>query len=144
MIDISNKPSLCCHPDCYNCPYADCIYEQLEIEDFISVDEHEKSVQSEIKLFSGYVRKSRRPRGQSGRKYYDLHDYNQKYYKENAESIKEFKRLTYDREENAKKCKKYAENNKEHLKEYHKSYYQRNKERLKAKAKENYHKKKGA
>lgn len=36
----NKKPSKCCKPDCFHCPYPDCIYDGMEIEDYVdSIDE---------------------------------------------------------------------------------------------------------
>lgn len=28
------KPDNCCHPDCFSCPYSDCIWDGMELSDY--------------------------------------------------------------------------------------------------------------
>lgn len=139
------KPPKCCHPNCFECPYADCRYDRLEVEDFTETNDrdylfYEESTGS--KLHKGTDKEYRIARQSAyqrrNRKYVDKHEYNQRYYEKKGDEIKESKRSKYDTKENTNNCRKYVEAHKRERKEYYRQYYLRNREKKIAMAKERY------
>ena len=41
MTNKKKKPPKCCVPNCFNCPYVECRYSGMEIEDYLEGDEIE-------------------------------------------------------------------------------------------------------
>lgn len=142
------KPPKCCHPNCFECPYVDCRYGRLEVEDYTETNNRDYFLYEDstgIKYCKGTDKEYRNARQTAyqrrNRKYVDRHEYNQKYYEEHSEEIKERMRSEYNTEENTKKCRKYAKSHKEQRKEYYRQYYLRNREKKLAVAKERYEEK---
>ena len=145
----NKKPKKCCYPDCFNCPYVDCRYDRLELNDYKEsnkrdYEHYEQHNGNKLKKsLDKTYRNARNTAYQRGRrKYQDRHEYNQKYYLEHAEEIKEKRKENYDTVKNTINCRKYAEKHKDKLKQYQREYYLKNREKRLQMAKENYHKKK--
>lgn len=147
--NMCRKPPKCCYPDCGECPYKDCRYDRLEVEDYTESNNRdyefyenatgEKLHKPSDKAYQigraiAYQRRNRR--------YLDRHDYNHRYYLLHSEKIKEKARVSYDTVKNTKKCRKYANQNREHLKEYQKDYYLRNREKKLEAARKRYQERK--
>lgn len=146
---MSLKPKNCCHPNCFNCPYDDCKYDRLEVEDFTETNNRDYFLYEDStgqKYHKGedleYRKKRQVAYQRRNRKYVDNHDYNQKYYKEHSEEIKEQRKQKYNTKKNTIMCRKYREKHKEQRKQYEKEYYEKNKEKKKAQASERYYKNK--
>lgn len=143
----TKKPPKCCHPNCFDCPYADCRYDRLEVEDFTETNNRDYFLYEDStgrKYRKGADKEYRNARNTAYKrrngKYIDRHEYNQRYYQEHKEEIKERIHSKYNTEENTKKCRKYAKAHKEQRKEYYRQYYLRNREKKLAMAKEKYRK----
>ena len=145
------KPKRCCYPDCFNCPYSDCRYDRLEVEDYTESNNRDYLLYEEYtgeklhhvsdkdyqsKRHTAYQRKK-------GRKQ-DKSEYNQKYYEKNRDKIKQKEKENYNTKKNTARCKKYRKKNIESVKEYQKKYYEIHKEEKKIKARERYYKNKTA
>lgn len=145
----NKRPPKCCYPNCFECPYVDCRYDRLEAEDYTETNNrdyflHENSTGYKLHKPTDKEYKAKRHIAyqRKNRKYVNQHEYNQLYYKENADKIKEKKKANYDRKTNTIKCRKYRKRHKEERKQYDKEYYEKNKERLKKQALERYYRNK--
>jgi len=98
----SNKrPTKCCKPDCFNCPYAHCAYEDIETEyQSQYYFEHQKEISAKRK----------------------------RYYAENRSKILARQKKNYDKEENSLKCRNWREKNLEKRRIYEHERYLRRKE----------------
>ena len=127
------KPPKCTHPDCFQCPYADCRYDRLEASDYT-----ESNNRDYFLYFDSTGRKLHKPvdkvyrdsrqaaYARANRKYYDRHDYNQRYYKKHAEEIKKRQKDTYDTEKNTIQSRKWRKKNTDRKKQYdHERYLKR-------------------
>lgn len=142
---MNQKPKNCTYPDCFNCPYKDCRYDRLEVEDFTETNNrdyfiHEDSIGKKLHQPSDKSYRNARQTAYARRKnkYRDRHEYNQKYYEEHGEEIKERKRLKYDTKTNTKECRKYRRKHADYEKERQRQYYLQNRERKLAYAKQRY------
>ncbi len=141
----TKKPPKCCHPNCFECPYADCRYDRLETEDFTETNNrdyflYEDSMGRKLHKETDKEYKNARQTAykRKNRKYVDKHEYNQRYYEKHGEEIKERKRSEYDTKKNTIKCRKYARKHQEQRKEYYRQYYLKNREKKLEIAKERY------
>lgn len=146
---MKQKPKNCTHPDCFNCPYEDCRYDRLEVEDFTETNNRDYFLYED-----SIGRKLHRPTDKAYRnarqiaydrkrnKYRDQHEYNQKYYTEHGEEIKEKNRSEYDTKKNTRKCRKWRKEHIKHERERQREYYLRNREKKLAYAKQRYEQKK--
>lgn len=141
----TKKPPKCCHPNCFECPYVDCRYDRLEVEDFTETNNRDYSLYEDStgeKLHKRTDKEYRNARQtayqRKNRKYVDRHEYNQKYYVEHGEEIKERMRKEYDTKKNTVKCRKYARKHRKQRKEYYREYYLKNREKKLEIAKEQY------
>jgi hypothetical protein len=51
---MQEKPARCCHPDCYNCPYDECIYDGYEDDETNAIDKSvKKFAMLQRALFNG-------------------------------------------------------------------------------------------
>ena len=51
---MQEKPARCCHPDCYNCPYDECIYDGYEDDETNAIDKSvKKFAMMQRALFNG-------------------------------------------------------------------------------------------
>lgn len=147
----TKKPLKCCHPDCFKCPYVDCRYDRLEIEDFTETNNrdyflYEDSTGRKLHkpMDKEYVRARNLAYQRRNRKYIDRHEYNQKYYQEHGDEIKERMHSEYDTKKNTIKCRKYSRTHKEQRKEYYRQYYLKNRSKKLKAAKERYERSKKA
>lgn len=145
----NKKPPKCTYPNCFECPYVDCRYDRMEVEDFTESNNRDYEIykQENGKAYhkgtDSEYRKKRDVAYQRRRGVYvDKHEYNQMYYKENADRIKEKQKENYDTEKNTRMCRKYRKSHKEERKKYEKEYYEKNKDKIKQRAKERYYEKK--
>ena len=121
MANKKKKPPKCCAPDCFNCPYVECRYSGMEIEDYLDgteVEEFVNPISSEDARNREYQRKYRE------RHPNEIKQRRKKYYDENsARCIKksnEWKRENRDRV-NASIRAKYAKN-KEYYRQKQREY----------------------
>lgn len=128
----NKKPPKCTYPNCFECPYVDCRYDRLEFEDYSESNNMDYELYEQStggKYHKGTDLEYRRNREvayqRSNRKYVDRHEYNQRYYKENAERIKEKLKENYNTDKNTIKCRKYRRKHKEDKKKYDKEYYEK-------------------
>ena len=145
----NKKPPKCCHPDCMNCPYVDCRYDRLEVEDYTESNKRDYEMHyawTGEKLHKQsdkeYQNKRHTAYERRNRKYVDRSEYNKQYYAVHGEEIKQKKKQNYDTEQNTIKCRKYRKKHIEERKAYDKDYYEANKERKKAMARQRYYEKK--
>lgn len=143
------KPPKCCHPSCFECPYADCRYERLETEDYTESNNrdyflYEDSMGRKLhKPSDNEYRNARHTAYQRrNRKYVDRHEYNKQYYAQHGEEIKAKRRENYDTVENTKRCRRYYKKHKADKKSYDKARYEANKESIKERARQRYQEKK--
>ena len=147
MINLK-RPIKCCQPDCFKCPYVDCRYDRLEVEDYT------ESNKRDYELYEAYTgNKLNKPSDKEytnkrkaayHRRSVKRHEYNKRYYEMHKEEIKKRAKENYDAEQNAEKCKKYRQKHKKEKQSYDKAYYELNKERIKEMARQRYYKKKRA
>lgn len=116
-----------CNHDCFNCPYPDCINDDLIHADYLA--------EKEIDQFAGANEpKSSTKRREYKRQYRQEHleqdkAYQRQYYQEHAEEKKAATRkwTKENKERVATYGKEYREKNKEYYKEYKRRYYQEHK-----------------
>ena len=113
------KPSLCTHPDCFSCPYKDCRYEQMTVEEYVESNKRDKEYKEPLPL----MEYKQRSFDCSGRK-----EYYRNYYQKNREHknrvSKEYRKRT-----NYKVSW-------DHRREYYKQWYSEHREEKIAKMKE--------
>ena len=113
------KPKHCTIPDCFSCPYKDCRYQQMTIEDYIEQNQRDRD-HSEHEL----PEYQQRSFDNSGRK-----EYFRNYYRKNREHrsrmSKEWRRRTHYKDESDRR-------------EYYKKYYQTHRAEMLEKAKMRY------
>lgn len=143
------KPKKCCYPNCFECPYSDCRYDRMEVEDYTESNKRDYDFYEQDtghKLHKGpdeeYRKKRQVAYQRNNKKYVDRHEYNQQYYKEHGDEIKESKREQYDTKKNTRICRKYRKKHSKERKEYDKQYYQKNKQKKIAQALKRYYKNK--
>lgn len=134
MSNCRNKPSLCCHPNCFACPYEDCKYERLEAIDYdisrkIDLDNSENH---KLHRDDAAIKGKHNAKKRGTRKYVDRHEYNKLYYEAHKEQIKASRKARYQRQEKSELSRK----------EYQAQLYQVQKEERKRKARERYYEKK--
>ena len=146
---MKSKPKNCTYPDCFNCPYKDCRYDRLEAEDFTETNNRDYFLREDStgrKLHQSADKAYRNARqiayDRNRRKYRDRHEYNQKYYEEHGEKIKERKRSVYQTQKNTRKCRQCRKRHPEHEKERQRQYYLENREKKLAYAKQRYEQRK--
>jgi len=146
---MNKKPKRCCYPNCFECPYTDCRYDRLEVEDYTESNNrdyilheadtgkklhHQSDKEYRNARITAYQRRNRR--------YVDRHEYNQRYYAEHGDEIKQKMRDSYDTKKNTKKCRKYRKANRDKVDSYQKSYYLLHREEKLRKARERYQERK--
>lgn len=144
----NKKPQKCCYPDCFSCPYADCRYDRLEVEDFTETNNRDYFLYKDStgnalhqKRDTGYRNARQTAYNRRRNTYRDRHDYNQQYYAEHGEEIKAKMRESYCTEDNTNKCRKYRKNHSEQEKVRQRSYYLENREKRLEYAKRRYQEK---
>lgn len=143
------RPLKCCHPDCEQCPYKDCRWDGLTAADYTETNNRDYFLYRDStgrKLHKGPDPEYRYQRQLAYRQEHrnDIHEYNQKYYAEHGEEIRQRKRDEYDTAENTKKCRWYRKRYLMERQAYEKTYYERNAEKKRKQARENYYRKKVA
>lgn len=145
---MKQKPKNCTYPDCFSCLYKDCRYDRLEVEDFTETNNRDYFLREDstgIKLHQSTDKAYRNARqtayARRQGKYRDRREYNQQYYAEHREEIKEKKRSEYDTKKNTRKCRKWRRKHMEHEKERQRQYYLQNREKKLSYAKQRYEKK---
>lgn len=140
------KPKLCCHPNCFECPYSDCRYDRLETEDFTETNNRDYFLYEDStgrKYHKGTdmaYRSARQIAYQRNKRVSrDRSDYNRRYYQEHAEEIKSRQRANYSTDRNTKKCRKYEKKNADKRKEYFRQHYEKNREKKLQQARERYY-----
>lgn len=148
---LKKRPPKCVHPDCEHCPYKDCRWDTLTTADYTETNNRDYFLHLDStggKLNKGPDPEYRYQRQlayeREHRKQVDRHEYNQKYYADHGEEIRQRQRDSYDTEKNTKKCRKYRESHLAERKAYEKAYYERNAEKKRRQARENYYRKKTA
>lgn len=146
---MNKKPLNCCHPDCFNCPYIDCKYDRLEMNDYSETNDRDYELfKAETGKFlhkktdrdyqnarsTAYQRKNRR--------YVDRSEYNRKYYQDKGDHIRTVLKAKYDTDTNTRRCRKYRNSHLEKMKQYDKEYYELNKVKKREQARLRYQKKK--
>ena len=93
------KPENCCHPNCFECPYDDCIWDGLDALDFDFDDDEE--VSREVKMArvrcNRYTEKHREERRKKSRQYYyehkeQMNENSRKWHRENRQRVAAMKR----------------------------------------------------
>lgn len=112
MNSRSHKPKKCCHPDCFNCPYADCIWDELTSRDMSETNNRDYQFYEEStgeKYHKGTDNEYRAERERLYRKEHpvkrDRSEYNKQYYLKNKERIKKNRSSSYDTDCNTKNVK---------------------------------------
>lgn len=119
-----DKPKLCCHPNCFECPYDDCKNENLYDSDF-STDKQAGVVKYKENTYYG---ENREERLKKAKEYYyrnreRILAQKKKYRDANLELVRQRERDYYElnkehiRLQKKESCKKYYEKNKEKIKE---------------------------
>lgn len=146
---MNRKPSKCCYPNCFNCPYDDCEYDRLETEDYTETNNRDYELyeaETGRKLHKTtdkeYQNKRHTAYQRGNRKYVDRHQYNQDYYKKHSEKIRDNFKKNYDTKTNTERCRAYRDKNPTLKKTYDSEYYIKHAEEKKRKAKERYYRKK--
>lgn len=103
MKSRTKRPPKCCHPNCLECPYSDCIYDRLEEEDYTESNNRDYEMYEAYtgeKLYKPtskeYQIARQNAHKRKNRVYVDFHEYNQKYYAENKDKIKQNMKEKYD------------------------------------------------
>ena len=118
MSKKSAKPKFCTIPDCFSCPYKDCRYSQLTIEEYVEQNRRDRE------------HEERRVRGEYQQRSFDnsgRNEYYRKYYQEHREemsrSAREWRRRTHYKDETDRR-------------DYYKKYYQTHREEMLKRAKD--------
>jgi len=154
---VEERPKYCTLPDCFNCPYPDCIFEQMTIEDYMAQRELDKEFKERsISPVSQYQRayylkhrdeilkRNREWRIRTGFKDTKDHsEYQQQYRADHAEEIRLLKKRHHEehREMDLERMKQYYADNADRIKAYQKQYYQEHHERILERKREAYRKK---
>ena len=143
------KPPKCCYPNCFDCPYVDCRYDRLEVEDFTETNNRDYFLHYDStgeKLHKPTDKDYRNARitayQRRVRKSVTKTEYNKEYYQKHREEILQRQKENYNKEKNIRWRKKYSKKNKQKRKEYDREYYLKHREEKLKKAKEEYQKKK--
>lgn len=81
MANKKKKPPKCCVPNCFNCPYVECRYSGMEIEDYLEGDEIEEFV-NPISAKDARNKEYQRRYREKHRE--EIRQRNKKYYDENS------------------------------------------------------------
>ena len=107
---MKTKPSKCCKPDCFQCPYKDCIYSGMEIEDYLEgkcIDEFARPIPKDTTRKREYQRIYREKHSD------EIKERRKEFYDKNSdlciERSNKWKRENRNRV-NASKRAKYAKN----------------------------------
>lgn len=131
----SKKPLNCCKPNCFQCPYPDCLYDGMDTEDFSETNNRDYELYEESTgrkyhkgTDSSYRIERQKAYNRENTVKRDLTEYNRKYYKEHKEEILLNAKQKYDTRKNTKKCSAWRKKNVEHKREYDRQRYLRRKE----------------
>lgn len=145
------RPQRCVNPDCEHCPYKDCRWDALTATDYTETNNRDYFLYRDSTgraLHKGPDPEYRYHRqlayNREHRRLVDRHEYNQKYYVEHREEIRQRKRDNYNTRENTKKCRQYRKRHLAERKAYDKAYYKANAEKKRKQARDNYYRKKDA
>ena len=88
------KPNMCCHPNCFNCPYDDCINQEVYEEDFYISKFSNDGISNKLLYYYTHRKEVLEKR----KKYYQentqkIIDRSRKYYFDNKEQVKEKNRI---------------------------------------------------
>ena len=116
------KPEKCCYPDCFHCPYDDCIndeiYEEEEVVNrLVGLDEKVLSKRKWQREY--YYRNKERAKKYQEENKEKISEYRKKYYEKNKEKMKKISREVQK--------KKYKENPEYYREKSRRYYYQRKK-----------------
>ena len=107
---MRKRPKKCTHPDCFACPYSDCLFDQLTMDEYLESEKRDKEY-GEPKALKAYKQRSYDCEGRK--------EYFRKWYQKNREQhlrvSKEYRKRT------GFKCNKDRS-------EYYKEYYQKHRE----------------
>ena len=122
-----------CNKDCFNCPFDDCINDEMDSEDYAEAAKRDN-------LIKDTPERQRRLANQ--RSYYCSHReeilaYEREYRQKNRELIRAKSRHQY-REKRKAQQKEYYQANKEKIAAKQKEHYAKNRERLSARARDYY------
>lgn len=130
-----------CNRDCFNCPYDDCVVDEMTEADLL------ESIELDRSLFTQTKRRRKPATNQNGYSQAELEKrraYARAYYHKNRHKFAERQKAYYaaHRDEILAKHKAYYQENRDEIlvknKAYLKEYYKANRERLSAKKKEYY------
>lgn len=130
-----------CNRDCFNCPYDDCIVDEMTEADLL------ESIELDRSLFSQTKRRRKPATNQNGCSQAELEKrraYARAYYHKNRHKLNERQKAYYEahRDEILAKHKAHYQENRDEIiarrKAYLKEYYKINRERISAKKKEYY------
>lgn len=105
---VTKIPELCCKPDCFRCPYPDCIYDGMEIDDYVeSIDDFAVPETKDVMRIRNYQKKYRERHAE------EIKERRKKFYDDHSESCikksNDWKKNNRDRV-NASIRAKYAKN----------------------------------
>lgn len=114
----NKKPSKCCKPDCFHCPYPDCIYNGMEIEDYVDGVDYFATPLTELEERKRFYQK----------KYRDIH----------TEQIKERRKIFYDNHSEAciKRSNDWKKKNRDRVNASKRAKYAKNPEYYRQKQRE--------
>lgn len=145
----SEKPKLCCHPDCFHCPYPDCWWDEMlsrdytesnKLDYFLHEDSTGRKYHKDTESAKEYSRSRRKAYVSENKERYSL--YNKEYYKKNQDKIKERANERYDTSVNTVRCRMWREKNKKNRKEYNRRRYLENRDKILERTRERYYEKK--
>ncbi len=144
------RPKKCCYPNCTECPYKDCRYDDLTARDYTisnqrDYEHYEDYNGVKLHVASDSIYRNARQSAynrERNRVANNNKEYLKEYYKNNREKLCKRAKEKYDTKKNTRHCRKYRKNNKEHMQRYYKEYYERNKQKILERAKKRYEEKK--
>lgn len=119
---MTKKPKKCTHPDCFTCPYPDCIFEQMTIDEYIESKQRDKDFAEKEPVMQYVAPAIIEPLPEYKQRSFDCtgrKEYFREYYQQN-------------RERHLKVSREYREQtgykNRRDRSEYYKDYYQKHRE----------------
>lgn len=129
------KPPKCCSPDCFNCPYADCRYDELDTNDYTESNQRDYFIYEDStgrKYHKGTDNDYRADRNKAYHRENptnrDQKEYMKKYYQEHKDEILGRRKENYSTKKNTKNCRRWRKKNIEKKREYDRQRYLRRKE----------------
>lgn len=127
---MKTKPKKCCHPNCFECPYKDCRWQEMTSQDFSESNSRDYELFESAtggKYHKGTDKEYRNLRQMAYRSEHPVKrervDYHRKYYKEHCEEIKRQQKENYDTRKNTKSCRRWRKKNIEKKREYDRQRY---------------------